>query len=291
MVHPDSSLVGHPVDYDVMRQTLGCCFISSRGIPMQQRDLKPNDVLLLEADSTFVNTEMWVKNFTITRKVPNSTPPRFGSDRDPLRIALTCVGMLALIAIVTFENLGVDLAIGGIILLTLLILSGAQTMDMAYGAIKASVLLTIAGAFGLSLALQTTGIANFASNKIVAVGETTRKSAGDVAGIFAVRAAVYLVAVILSCFMNNSATVAILGPMSVTIADETNQNTKDVLFVIIFAAGTCLTTPLGYQTNLMVMKDGGYSFGDFLKFGFPIQMLHMVLTLGAIMLFNDLLGM
>merc|ERR1712232_803909 len=98
-------------------------------------------------------------------------------------------------------------------------------------------------------------------------------------------------------FMNNSATIAIIGPMLVTMLLDSQMESEDdqtaalkaLTWVMVFAAGTCLTTPLGYQTNLMVMKDGGYSFGDFTKYGIPIQVLHMVATLALVYVFVDLL--
>eukprot|EP00438_Fugacium_kawagutii_P006614 Skav212993 [mRNA] locus=scaffold423:290559:297677:- [translate_table: standard] len=49
------------------------------------------------------------------------------------------------------------------------------------------------------------------------------------------------------------------------------KSTEALAHVMVFAAGTCLTSPLGYQTNLMVMKDGGYTFADFARYGGLVQ--------------------
>merc|ERR1719191_2391856 len=65
---------------------------------------------------------------------------------------------------------------------------------------------------------------------------------------------------------------------------------KSLLFSMVFGAGACFTTPLGYQTNMMVMKDGGYTFGDFLKFGIPIQLFHMSATVFFQWFFFDILA-
>eukprot|EP00746_Dinoflagellata_sp_MGD_P145975 gnl/MRDRNA2_/MRDRNA2_78527_c0_seq1.p1 gnl/MRDRNA2_/MRDRNA2_78527_c0~~gnl/MRDRNA2_/MRDRNA2_78527_c0_seq1.p1 ORF type:complete len:120 (+),score=15.17 gnl/MRDRNA2_/MRDRNA2_78527_c0_seq1:152-511(+) len=93
-----------------------------------------------------------------------------------------------------------------------------------------------------------------------------------------VRAAVYFIAMALSMFMNNSATIAIMGPMAINMSKDTGLTVQSLLFCMVFGAGACFTTPLGYQTNMMVMKDGGYTFADFLKFGVVIQLLHMCAT-------------
>merc|ERR1712187_1071659 len=154
-------------------------------------------------------------------------------------------------------------ATGGGVFVLMLVLSGALRMSDVYGAIKAPVVMTIVGAVSLSEALQVTGIAMFAAKALTKVALP--------GGPLVVRGAVYFLAMFLSMFMNNSATIAIIGPMLKSIAADTNQSVQSLLFIITFAAGTCLTTPLGYQTNLMVMADGGYTFGDFTKYGAPIQ--------------------
>jgi len=161
-------------------------------------------------------------------------------------------------------------------------------MTSVYKAIKGPVLLTIAGASGLSAALQGTGIAMFAAKQLTKCALPY--------GAIGVRSAVYFLSMFLTMFMNNSATVAIIGPMLATIARSTcesndldcqQKSTKALAQVMVFAAGTCLTSPLGYQTNLMVMKDGGYTFGDFARYGGLIQVLHLICCVIVVSLLVD----
>ena len=60
-------------------------------------------------------------------------------------------------------------------------------------------------------------------------------------------------------------------------------------WTLVYSAGSCFMTPLGYQTNLMVMPDGQYSFGDFARFGAAIQLSHMLLTVAAVTALTPLL--
>lgn len=279
----DSALVGAPLDAGAMRQVLGACPLALRGRSTLESPAA-GDILLLEADERYVNNKVWQSEFSVTCKIPNSSPLRVGGVHDRARCVLVCLGMAGLITLITFEL--VNLAVGGGIFVLVLVLSNAYQMSAIYSVIKAPVLLTIAGASGLSAALKATGVALYASNQLkeVAMGF----------GPLGIRAAVYFISVFLSMFMNNSATVAIIGPMLYSMlleGQDAEQGLRGLTYVMVFAAGTCLTTPLGYQTNLMVMKDGGYAFGDFMKYGSIIQLLHMITTLACVHFVVDVLDM
>lgn len=285
----DSSLVAASLDSGAMRHVLGACPIAVRGKGSIYVCERPGegDVVLLEADERYVGSAPWLSEFSVTHKVPDSSPLRVGGVHDRARCVLVCLGFVVYIGLVTLDV--IHLAAGGGIFVMMLVLTNAHSMHTMYKAIKAPVLLTIAGAYGLSAALQVTGIALFASGKM--------KDLAMPLGPQGIRLAVYFISVFLSMFMNNSATIAIIGPMLVTMLLDSQMESEDdqtaalkaLTWVMVFAAGTCLTTPLGYQTNLMVMKDGGYSFGDFTKYGIPIQVLHMVATLALVYVFVDLL--
>lgn len=282
---PSSELLEEPLDFDVMRQVFGACPIAIRG---KESDIPvAGDIVLLEADERYVGTAMWQEEFSITRIVPNSSPQRVGGVHDKLRCVLVCLGMATLIALVTLEV--VDLSAGAGIFVLLLVLSNAYSMSSVYRNIKGPVLLTIAGASGLSAALQGTGIAMFAAKELTKCAMPY--------GPIGIRAAVYFLCAFLTMFMNNSATVAIIGPMLATIARSTcaptditcqQKSTKALAHVMTFAAGTCLTSPLGYQTNLMVMKDGGYTFADFAKYGGLVQVFHLICCVLVVSLLVDM---
>jgi len=279
-----SRILDAPFEFDAMRQALGCCPISIRG---KEGVPQAGDILLVEADERYVGEALWEEEFTITKMVPNSSPERTGGVHDRVRCISVCLGMAVLIFSVTLEL--VRLSTGAGIFVLLLVLTNAFSMQSVYKTIKGPVLLTIAGAGGLSLALQATGIAMFAAKQMTAMAMPF--------GTVGLRTAVYLLAASLSLFMNNSATVAIIGPMLATMARSTckaddvdcqQTSMKALSHVMVFAAGSCFMSPLGYQTNLMVMKDGGYTFGDFTKYGSLVQVLHMVVCVGVVSLFVDI---
>jgi len=280
VVLPTSDLVGKKPDADKVRAEYGCGFLSIRGKQRLDAEVEANDVLLVEADHSYVATTEWASAFTLVKAVPHSSPPRFGANRDKPRAIATCLGMLLLVILVTAEH--VKLSTGAGLMIIFLLLIRSRSLDQVYSSVKAPVLFVIAGAFGLSHALQDSGVAH-----CIAVAVT---SMAQDFGVFGIRVAVYIVAVGLSMFINNSATVAIMGTMVAGMAKENAMHVSSLVWTLVLAAGSCFTTPLGYQTNMMVMPDGGYTFVDFMRYGFPVQSMHMVCTLAAVWFVSDYLG-
>jgi len=278
-----SVMVGLPLDSHAMRLTLGACPIAFRGKDVGVK-VEAGDILLVEADERYVGTKLWKQEFSMTKMVSDSSPLRRGGVHDRLRCVLVCLAMTGLIVLVTLERL--NLACGAGLFVFAIVMSGAHSVTSVYKSIKAPMLLVIAGAFGLSTALEKTGIAKFASLQLSACAAPF--------GIHGLRLSVYIFCVLLSMFMNNAAAIAIIGPMLAGMAKSSCSDTeciqlqlKALTFVMVFGAGTCLMSPLGYQTNMMVMKDGGYTFSDFTKFGCIIQAMHMIAALAIVYLTID----
>jgi hypothetical protein len=286
VVHPKGALVGQRLDFEVMRLVLGCCPLAVRGkgCALSSVIVEVGDVLLLEGDERYARFPEWTREFIMSRRVQDSSPPRRGGVNDKARSTIVCLGLVFLVILMTLEV--VSLPVGGGVFVLVIVFIRARSMEQVYESINARVLLTVAGAFGLSAALQETGLALFVASKIV--------NAATAYGPHGIRLAVYMLSVFLGLFMNNSACVAILGPMLGGISAQAHESgysvsVKSLLFVAVYGAGTCLLTPLGYQTNLMVMKDGAYSFADFTRYGAPVQIVHMVCTLVFVWFFCDYL--
>mmetsp|Transcript_4596 Transcript_4596/g.11124 ORF Transcript_4596/g.11124 Transcript_4596/m.11124 type:complete len:788 (+) Transcript_4596:42-2405(+) len=270
----------------VLRLEYGACYIagpktSPKEVPMEIRE---GSVLLLEADETWVTDKAarkWQSNFSLIRKVPASSPVRTGHRTDNIRDATVCLSVLGLICLVAFDAVHLDG--GGILVLLLLLLIGGLTLEQMFLAMKVRILFTIAGAIAVGAALESSGIVDFLAQSLLGI---TRNSTALVA-IF------YCIAVVFGMFINNSATVAILGPLVVTAVTEHDESEpslwtsgRSLSFALVYGAGSCFTTPLGYQTNLMVMPAGQYTFADFMKYGGVIQAAHMVCTIALIKLYD-----
>ena len=144
----------------------------------------------------------------------------------------------------------------------------------AYAAIDLRVVMLLAGLIPLGLALQITGTADIIASMLI-------NKVGDL-GSTAVLAAVYATTMILTAIMSNTATAALLAPLSIGLAHSMGVNPEPFLVAVAFAASTCFTTPVGYQTNMMVYAPGGYKYSDFVKVGLPLNIIFMLISLVVI---------
>ena len=97
-------------------------------------------------------------------------------------------------------------------------------------------------------------------------------------GQIALLATTYVTTAVLTAFMSNNATAAILAPFAIVLAGSINVNPRPFLVAITFAASTSFATPIGYQTNTMIYSPGGYRFTDFTRIGVPLNILFLVLA-------------
>jgi di/tricarboxylate transporter len=71
-------------------------------------------------------------------------------------------------------------------------------------------------------------------------------------------------------FVSNNAAAAIGTPLAIALAGQLGVPTEPFVLAVLFGCNLCYVTPMGYQTNLLVMKAGGYRFGDFVRVGAPL---------------------
>ena len=120
--------------------------------------------------------------------------------------------------------------------------------------------------------MQETKIASCFASGVVSVAQPMGK--------MAILIALYLATFLLGFFVTNAAVVAMMGAIGVSIAanESLGLSLGEVCLTVVYAASACWCTPYGYQTNLMVMKEAGYTWGSFLRFGLPLQLVHLAVT-------------
>ena len=132
------------------------------------------------------------------------------------------------------------------------------------------VLITIAFSFAVSKALQNSGAADAIARSTISIGHGL--------GPVGVLAAIYIITSIFTEIITNNAAAAIVFPIAMAAAQQLNVDPKPFFVTIAIAASASFSTPIGYQTNLIVQAIGNYKFSDYLKIGLPLNLLAFILS-------------
>ena len=161
--------------------------------------------------------------------------------------------------------------------LGMLITGCLSSLDEAYRKIQWESIVLFASMIPVATALEKTGGVDLISNGIIL---TLGKY-----GPFAVLAGYYVLTMILSQFISNTATAVIFAPISITSAITLGVSPYPFVIAVAIAASMAFATPIASPTNMLVMKDGGYSFRDFTKVGIPLQIIAGIVLIFCIPLF------
>jgi len=133
------------------------------------------------------------------------------------------------------------------------------------------VLITIAAAIGVSRALQNSGAADFIARNTINLSQGF--------GPLGVLAAIFLITNIFTEIITNNAAAAITFPIAYAAATQLGVDPKPFFITICIAASASFSTPIGYQTNLIVQSIGNYRFSDYWKIGLPLNILALIISL------------
>ena len=178
--------------------------------------------------------------------------------------------LLALILAVTFKLLPVVAA--AIIAVAFLFLTRTIKPKDAYAAVEWRILILIYGMLGLGTALGVSGATTLVSNHIVDLGNYFSPSVQP----YVMLAILYLATNILTELLSNNATVVLMAPIAIGVAETLGIDTRPFIVAICVASSASFSTPIGYQTNTYVYGVGGYRFGDFYRIGIPLNCLFFI---------------
>jgi len=201
-----------------------------------------------------------------------------GAERTLTKPRKAPVAVAILAAVIALATAGVaPVAVLGVAGAALMIVTGCLETREATRAMDASVLLLIAASIPLGVAMEQVGLAGEAAGFIARIGGG--------AGIFVLVGAVYLVTSLLTEVLSNNAAAVLLVPIALSVAQQVGVDPKPLLAAIAFGASASFATPIGYQTNTLVMGPGGYVFSDYLRLGGPLNLLMWVTATALIPLF------
>ncbi|MEM9004119.1 MAG: SLC13 family permease [Cyanobacteria bacterium P01_F01_bin.86] len=223
--------------------------------------LRAGDTLLLETHPKFLVRQRVSRDFYLVSSLPDSQPLRH--EKAPIAIA-------ALLLMVVLAGFGVFSMLKAAVLAAfIMIASGCCAPGKALRSIEWSVLLVIGAALGISEAMQVTGAAG-------AIAETFLDIAGS--SPWLALAVIYGVSMLMTEIITNNAAAALMFPIALSVAQSLQVSVMPFLIAIMIGASASFSTPIGYQTNLMVYGPGGYKFTDFARIGVPLNLLFWGMT-------------
>ncbi|MCC3860587.1 SLC13 family permease [Pseudemcibacter aquimaris] len=146
-----------------------------------------------------------------------------------------------------------------------MIITGCLNVRKAAHAIDRNIFMLIGAALAMGTSLQMTGGASYLAMAMLDLL--------DGASTMVVLSAFFLLIAFLTNILSNNATAVLFTPIAVNVAQELGVDPFIFITVVIFAANCSFATPMGYQTNLLVLAPGNYKFSDFLKVGVPLILL------------------
>jgi di/tricarboxylate transporter len=267
VVAPGSGLVGKSLEQSDFRNRFGATVLAIRHHDrirhqrLASTPLSAGDALLIEAPKTQLAHLKRQREFVVVSDVGSL-------DREPQRRLAAVVIVAGVVVAAAAGVLHISAAaVGGAVLL---VLTGCLRLDDAYRAVDWQVVFLLGGILPLGLALEKTGGADLLAGALI-------NGVGD-HGPLAVLAALFLVTTLLTAFMSNTATAALLVPIAMTAAATLGVDPRPLLVTVAFGASASFMTPVGYQTNLLVYGPGSYRFSDYVKVGVPLTLIFWLLA-------------
>jgi di/tricarboxylate transporter len=145
-----------------------------------------------------------------------------------------------------------------------MIASGCLNIRQAMRAIDSRIFMLVGASLAGAVALESTGGASAVAMSLADILH------GSPPGV--VLSALFFMVMILTNFLSNNAAAVLFTPIAINLADQIGQPPEAFIVCLIIAANTSFATPVGYQTNLIVMGPGHYRFADFLRAGVPLAL-------------------
>jgi di/tricarboxylate transporter len=157
-----------------------------------------------------------------------------------------------------------------------MLLAGFITLRELYESIDWPVIVLLGAMIPVSKALETTGGAE-------TIGKLIYGLAGDLTP-WATLSIVIIITMLLSNVVNNAAAALLMAPIALSIAVGMGASADPFLMVVCVGASSAFLTPIGHQSNTLVMGPGGYHFGDYWRMGLPLTVLIVLVAVPLIML-------
>ncbi|MDE2787778.1 MAG: SLC13 family permease [Chloroflexota bacterium] len=156
-----------------------------------------------------------------------------------------------------------------------LLVTRVVSLEEAYEAIDWPVIVLLGAMIPVGEALETTG----GAARIAA----TFGDLGAALPPWAMLGIVLVTTMLLSAVINNAAAVILMAPIGINVAENIGASLDPLLMAVAIGGSSAFLSPIGHQSNTIVMGPGGYRFADYLRMGLPLEIVIVVVCIPAIM--------
>ena len=180
--------------------------------------------------------------------------------------------ILTLLAMIFEDKIGIKLYVSGALGAIVLILTGVISEKEALKSIDLKTIFLFGGTLSLAAALQETGAGEQIANKVIG-------ALGSNPSPYVLTLVVFLLCCVMTNFMSNTATTALMVPICLSIAQGMGADPRAVLMACVIGGSCAYATPIGMPANTMVVTAGGYKFMDYVKSGFPLIVIATIVSM------------
>ncbi|MDH3690136.1 MAG: SLC13 family permease, partial [Gammaproteobacteria bacterium] len=167
-------------------------------------------------------------------------------------------------------------AVAFVLAIVVYVLLGILPARDIYKEIDWPVIILLGAMIPVGRALEQTGATTLVANSIVELTSGLP--------VFVVLGLVLVVTMFLSDIINNAATALVMAPISVAIAENLDVSIDPFLMAVAVGASCAFLTPIGHQSNTLVMGPGGYRFTDYWRMGLPLEVLIVLVGIPMILI-------
>ncbi|MFP4488609.1 MAG: SLC13 family permease [Bacteroidales bacterium] len=229
---------------------------------------KPGDVLLLQGREHLIHDTI-----NTIGCIPLAQRELRLGYKTKIPLALGIFAASVMVVVTGLLPVQVAFSIGAV----LMVLARILPVRRFYDSIDWPVIVLLGAMIPVGTALETSGGADMIAGFVLEAGKSLAP--------WAILVIILTVTMLLSGIINNAATVVLMAPIAISVASGLHLSIDPFLMAVAIGGSCAFLTPIGHQSNTLVMGPGGYKFSDYLRVGFPVTMVVIVISVPLIIFF------
>lgn len=277
VIKDDSPLIGQTAKTINLRNAYNVNLVAISRQGQQHRErlgetiFKPGDILLLQAaDQNIRNVLTRLKGLPLAERGLQINLGKFKKKR--------ILGMGIFLVSIILTSLGlVPVQLSFTLAAVTMVLFKIMTLKEAYESIEWPVIFMLGAMLPLGEALQSTGAADTIASLLLLTQRVL--SPELLVGLL------MLVTMLLTNLINNAAAAVLMAPIGISLALGLGVSIDPMLMAVAVGSSCAFMTPIGHQSNTLIMGPGGYHFGDYWKMGLPVTVILLIIGTPLILIF------